>query len=681
MTEQVSQDHSHSVNHPENQQPYLDQQRPLQLSPPPQALECVICPSLKSQNEFKEILVVKYHKIAQVQDELIQSQRNLIRDLLLKSSISVSGGAGTTFFHGATFNNGTTFNNGGATYGNGTTPAFNSATGVFENGVNFEGGGGFNGESGFESSAGFNNGTISVNGAGNNNNFMGDYAFNVPYIGDADLYGETNFLRTLNYDVQQAMRSSPQCYNPQDWRRIYVGAVTNDVDEKTLRKILGKAFGKVTSIEIVRARSCAFVEFCYQEAYQRAIKQGFIYLNGVRAKIKMAHRPNKNKRFNNGSMNGNRNSYWRNNNTNGKSSNDGIANGEDSNEGANANGATGNGASVSGASVSGSSMNGGSSKGKSREITEGQAPSILPVDFTETVNTSSIPTEHLDQFILPNENTVFQHDCEMTEEYIAPSDSKMNPLFCLQEPIYQLEDFSAVTASWFWSSYLPSIMNSMPYFPSDHINDIVEVDFPKDLSVSTFYQLLSQMTLLGQGVFNKCTILRMLSVGEWNRKYSFFDYRPQCKWNVDGPGSQEVEPGEVIDELVKEYWHDQGSSDNSDNTVPSSPTSNGQNLKGTLGQCEQNKQGVELEIVVHGQYLTPQSELFQKIYHYLSNSIFFRPHPCGKYATRITMPIPSVSTIGPIINWLYNHNDNDWMETMTPENFDQVSFRITWFHS
>ncbi|CAG8555136.1 6983_t:CDS:2 [Diversispora eburnea] len=92
--------------------------------------------------------------------------------------------------------------------------------------------------------------------------------------------------------------STPQYYNNvQDWRRIYVGAVTNDIDERTLRKVIGKAFGRVTSIEVVRARSCAFVEFGYQEAFQRAIKQGFIYLNGVRAKIKMAHKPNKSKRF------------------------------------------------------------------------------------------------------------------------------------------------------------------------------------------------------------------------------------------------------------------------------------------------------------------------------------------------------------------------------------------------
>ncbi|CAG8444660.1 4164_t:CDS:2 [Acaulospora colombiana] len=362
MTEQVQQDHPHSENQHQSNHSYpghQTDQHPLQLSPPPQAVECVICPSLKSQNDFKEILVVKYHKIAQVQDELIQTQRNLIRDLLLKSPISASGGTSTTFFPGVAYNNGTAFNNGGVTYGNGAASAFTSNAGVFDNGVSFENSGGFNGENGFESNAGFNGSTISASGTASNNNFMGDYAYNVPYIGDTDLYGETNFLKTLNHDVQQAIRSSPQCYNPQEWRRIYVGAVTNDIDEKTLRKILGKTFGKVTSIEIVRARSCAFVEFCYQEAYQRAIKQGFIYLNGVRAKIKMAHRPNKNKRFNGGNMS--RGNYWR-NNTNGKTSGAEIMNGEGSNEGVNANNRTTvNGASVSGASVSGSSVNGGSS--------------------------------------------------------------------------------------------------------------------------------------------------------------------------------------------------------------------------------------------------------------------------------------------------------------------------------
>ena len=56
----------------------------------------------------------------------------------------------------------------------------------------------------------------------------------------------------------------------------------------------------------------------------------------------------------------------------------------------------------------------------------------------------------------------------------------------------------------------------MPNLPSDHINEIVEVDFPTELAVSTFYQLLSQMTLLGSAIFHKYIIVRLLSFTNWN---------------------------------------------------------------------------------------------------------------------------------------------------------------------
>lgn len=223
---------------------------------PSQALECVTCPTLKSQNDFKEILVSKYHKIAQVQDELIQSQRTLIRDLLLKSSIAMANnnsGMGTTYFHnfnnfatafnnnnGNFFNNnhhrhynninGDMFNNGGGY----TTYIFHdTARGVFESGNNnniYENGGetslstsNVNVESASENhNLGDNENNKNDNGdaiinhdnnnnSDNNNNLMNhniDCVYNRPFIGDTDLYGEINFVRTLDYDVQQGKKQN-----------------------------------------------------------------------------------------------------------------------------------------------------------------------------------------------------------------------------------------------------------------------------------------------------------------------------------------------------------------------------------------------------------------------------------------------------------------------------------------
>jgi hypothetical protein len=50
-----------------------------------------------------------------------------------------------------------------------------------------------------------------------------------------------------------------------------------------------------------------------------------------------------------------------------------------------------------------------------------------------------------------------------------------------------------LSSSWFFS-FIQSIVNNMPNLPSDYINEIAEVDFPTELAVSIFYQLLSQMT-------------------------------------------------------------------------------------------------------------------------------------------------------------------------------------------
>ncbi|CAG8713226.1 11857_t:CDS:2 [Rhizophagus irregularis] len=214
-----------------------------------------------------------------------------------------------------------------------------------------------------------------------------------------------------------------------------------------------------------------------------------------------------------------------------------------------------------------------------------------------------------------------------------------------------------LTTSWFFS-FIQSITNNMPNLPSDHINEIVEVDFPTELGVSTFYQLLGQMTLLGSTIFHKCTIVRLLSFTEWNRKYSFADNKSILISLSDSEqfDIKEVEPAEALDELFKEQFID-------DNGICSSSSSQ---------ITQQHKKPMTLEIVVQLQYLSPQSELFSKMVHYFSTTIFLRPISYGRYVTRMTIPIPSISTIEPILTWLYNHDDKAWMDTITSRNFEQV---------
>ncbi|CAG8555157.1 6984_t:CDS:2, partial [Diversispora eburnea] len=228
---------------------------------------------------------------------------------------------------------------------------------------------------------------------------------------------------------------------------------------------------------------------------------------------------------------------------------------------------------------------------------------ILPIDPIDTMNNNNFTTTTSENNLFyPNNYEITGEVSNDTFNISDIPDISSIPIYAsLDEAssssFYQIKEFTTIN-SWFWTKYISSILNSMPYISSDHINDIMEVDYPKDLSVSTFYQLLSQMRLL-----------------------------------------------EVIDELIKEYCTVTKSKNNSSN---------------------------KLEIVIQGQYLTPQSELFQKMFHHLSHSIIIpRLHRCGKYTTRITMPIPSISTIEPIINWLYDHNDQAWMKTMTPDNFEQ----------
>ncbi|CAI2175070.1 2703_t:CDS:2 [Funneliformis geosporum] len=218
---------------------------------------------------------------------------------------------------------------------------------------------------------------------------------------------------------------------------------------------------------------------------------------------------------------------------------------------------------------------------------------------------------------------------------------------CIINEVLSSPPTEDVTISTLFVSLIQSVTNNMPKLPSDHINEIVEVDFPTELAVSTFYQLLSQMTLLGSTIFHKCTIVRLLSFTDWNRKYSFADDKPIWISSFD----EEKE----FDELLKEQFIND---DDEQNTYEKS--------------LEQQTNSGTLEIVVQQQYLSPQSELFSKIFHYLSTTICVRPIPCGRHVTRIIIPIPSISTIEPILTWLYNHDDEAWMDTITSKNFDQV---------
>ncbi|CAG8778613.1 16516_t:CDS:2 [Gigaspora margarita] len=310
------------------------------------------------------------------------------------------------------------------------------------------------------------------------------------------------------------------------------------------------------------------------------------------------------------------------------------------------------------------------------EVTEQRYSTELPIDSHENINILDTP-EYWEQF-LGDADTFLQNDFEMFDEYGAPIDSspntsftpfieKVNPISTsYEEPIYQKLEYSTINC--LWSTFIQSIMNGMPHLPSDRISDIIEVDFPTDFAMPTFYQLLSQMTLLGPHVFTKCTILRMMSFSEWNRKNSLPDHRPV--WNVESNNCADVEivePGDVIDELISENLVNSSNISSSSKNLEQKSSPNQQS---TTEQFQ--KQLVSLDVVVQGQYLSPQSEMFSKIFHYMSTQIFFRPHPCGRYASRITMPVPSVSTIEPIIIWMYNHDDEAWLKTVTPRIFEQI---------
>src|SRR6266540_2440414 len=105
-------------------------------------------------------------------------------------------------------------------------------------------------------------------------------------------------------------------------------------------------------------------------------------------------------------------------------------------------------------------------------------------------------------------------NCEQEPIPLSLDDNEMfiRDPFAVNEVLSQpsAEDTMISTSTWFLS-WIQSIANNMPNLPSDHVNEIVEVDFPTELAVSTFYQLLSQMTLLGSTIFHKCTIVRLLS--------------------------------------------------------------------------------------------------------------------------------------------------------------------------
>ncbi|KAG9287091.1 hypothetical protein G9A89_000985 [Geosiphon pyriformis] len=262
------------------------------------------------------------------------------------------------------------------------------------------------------------------------------------------------------------------------------------------------------------------------------------------------------------------------------------------------------------------------------------------------------------------------------------------------------------------SMYL-SIRSTMPHLPSDRITDICEIDFPTELRISTFYQLRAHLPLLGPNIYLKCVILRMLSFREWNARFSFKECLPKIdipchqshppsnpklrdstqniedhlKEQFNEPYGDFIEDGEydyskeeVIGELTREIFNDQSRIFlNKPNSPPNCCSETKNDGK---GRCNSRKTSIEpeivsnipvqsktLEIVVQGDHLSPQSDLLSKVFFYLSKNVIYRAHPYGRYMTRVTLPMPSVETIEPIINWLYGHDDRKWMDTMTPRDF------------
>ncbi|CAJ0631772.1 14366_t:CDS:2 [Entrophospora sp. SA101] len=217
-----------------------------------------------------------------------------------------------------------------------------------------------------------------------------------------------------------------------------------------------------------------------------------------------------------------------------------------------------------------------------------------------------------------------------------------------------LESFSSTPTSDFSSSF-------------DRITDIIEVDFPRDLSIPMFYQLLSQMNTIGVQIFKQCTILKFVSFAEWNNCHlnNNFISNNFSNTNENSSGNK-IYLWELMDHINNDnnnhYNYCLQRQHQFENSLPAASTSSSSKYN-------------NLEMIGYGNYLSCQSELFSKIFYHISSSIFHCPIRSNKYyLTRVTIPIPSISTIELIINWLYTHNDQIWLSAMNKNNFEEKSF-------
>ncbi|CAJ0907080.1 16053_t:CDS:2 [Entrophospora sp. SA101] len=215
-----------------------------------------------------------------------------------------------------------------------------------------------------------------------------------------------------------------------------------------------------------------------------------------------------------------------------------------------------------------------------------------------------------------------------------------------------LESFSSTPTSDFSSSF-------------DRITDIIEVDFPRDLSIPMFYQLLSQMNTIGVQIFKQCTILKFVSFAEWNNCHlnNNFISNNFSNTNENSSGNK-IYLWELMDHINNDnnnhYNYCLQRQHQFENSLPAASTSSSSKYN-------------NLEMIGYGNYLSCQSELFSKIFYHISSSIFHCPIRSNKYyLTRVTIPIPSISTIELIINWLYTHNDQIWLSAMNKNNFEEI---------
>nr|CAG8568736.1 2335_t:CDS:10 [Entrophospora candida] len=223
------------------------------------------------------------------------------------------------------------------------------------------------------------------------------------------------------------------------------------------------------------------------------------------------------------------------------------------------------------------------------------------------------------------------------------------------------------------SKYLQSINQKLSR-PSDRIMDIIKVDFPRDLSIPIFYQLLSQMDTIGAQMFKQCTILKFVSFTEWNNchfnnNFVSNNFTSNTSNNFSNMNENSYRNKMHLWELMDCINNNGGRNGNYDNNYLEHQHQFENSLLET--STPSSSKYINLEMIGYGSYLSCQSELFSKIFYHISSSIYC-PIRTNKYLTRVTIPVPSISTIEPIINWLYTHNDQNWLLTMNENNFEEV---------